>query len=283
MRLLYRGAAVSIVFFSMLVLGCGPQISNDMVLVPAGSFVMGTDEVQLETVAEESGITKPWVLDAAPAHRVNLPSFFIDRYEVTNGAYLRFVEATGFSILPHWRTGRPDPDQERKPVIFVNWQEADAYCRWLGKRLPTEAEWEKAARGPYGWIYPWGYFFDYRRANVGGLQSGPSPVGSFPRGRTPYGADDMIGNVWEWTADWYHNYPGAMYTSPDFGEKYRVARGNSWAGLGHFPKKALDEIKAVEARAAYRLYFPPHIALEDVGFRCAKDLPMESSGPDAKP
>ncbi|MEK6683855.1 MAG: SUMF1/EgtB/PvdO family nonheme iron enzyme [Nitrospirota bacterium] len=273
MRLLYRGAALSIMFFSMLVLSCGFQIPSDMVLVPAGSFLMGTDEVQLETVAEEAGIAKPWVLDAAPARRVFLPSFLINRHEVTNGDYFRFVEAKGFPVLPYWPASRPRPDQERLPVFYVNWQEADAYCRWLGRRLPTEAEWEKTARGPDGWIYPWGYFFDYRRANVGGLYSGPMPVGSFPRGQSPYGAYDMIGNVWEWTADWYRSYPGASYASADFGETYRVARGNSWAGLGHFSPNVLEEVKAGEARATYRLYFPPNIALEDVGFRCAALLP----------
>jgi formylglycine-generating enzyme required for sulfatase activity len=257
---------------SMLVLSCGHQIPDDMVLVPAGFFLMGTDEVQLEAIAEESGMTKPWMLDAAPSHRIYLPPFSIDRYEVTNGDYSRFVEAKGFPVLPHWLGGRPRPDQERLPVIYVNWEEANAYCRWLGKRLPSEAEWEKAARGPDGWIYPWGFFFDYRRANVGGLQSGSMPVGSFPRGQSPYGAFDMIGNVWEWTADWYRPYPGTSYTSDEFGEKVRVARGNSWAGLGHFPPKVLEDVKAVEARATYRLYFPPNIALEDVGFRCAKDV-----------
>jgi len=232
---------------------------------------MGTDEVGLESEAEDAGITKPWVLDAAPAHQVYLPSFFIDRYEVTNEAYYRFVRANGFPLLPDWRSGRPDPTQEMIPVTFVDWDEANAFCQWLGKRLPTEAEWEKAARGPEGWIYPWGNFFDYRRANVGGIHSGPMPVGSFPLGRSPYGASDMIGNVWEWTADWYGPYPGTSYTTPNFGKSYRVARGNSFAGLGHFSPSVMEEVEAVEARVSYRLYFPPNIALEDLGFRCAKD------------
>jgi len=256
----------------MLLSGCGPKTPDDMVLVPVGSFLMGSDDIRLETLAEEAGMTKPWVLDAAPSHRIDLPSFFIDRTEVTNGAYSRFVQEKGFPVLPHWQGGRPRPDQERLPVIYVNWEEANAYCRWLGRRLPTEAEWEKAARGPDGWDYPWGVFFDYRRANVGGLQSGPAPVGSFPLGQSPYGAQDMIGNVWEWTADWYQPYPGSSYASPEYGEKYRVARGNSYAGLGHFPPKIMDEVKAAEARAAYRLFFPPNVALEDVGFRCAADV-----------
>ena len=271
-RMRCRSPRVFILLFSSLILGCSAKVPEEMVLVPAGPFIMGTDEVGLEQEAQELGIEKPWVLDAMPAHRVDLPAFFIDRHEVTNGDYARFVEATGFPRLPHWSNGRPRPDQERLPVTYVNWVEADAYCRWLGRRLPAEAEWEKAARGPDGWLYPWGVFFDPRRANVGGLRSGPTPVGSFPLGRSPYGADDMIGNVWEWTADWYRSYPGASYDSPDFGEKYRVARSNSFAGLGHFSKKVMEEVEAIEARAAYRLYFPPHVALEDVGFRCARDV-----------
>jgi len=237
---------------------------------------MGTDEIQLEALAEETGMMKPWILDAAPAHRVDLSSFYIDRHEVTNGDYFRFVAATDFPKLPHWRNGRPAPEQASLPVVYVNWQEAVAYCQWLGKRLPAEAEWEKAARGPDGYLYPWGYFFDDRRANVGGNQSGPSPVGRFPRGRSPYGADDMIGNVWEWTADWYGPYPGSSYTSDQFGEKYRVARGNSWSGLGHFSAKVQEEVKAIEARVTYRLYFPPNIALEDLGFRCAQEVPNKN-------
>jgi len=273
MRLLHRGIVlfVFIGFFIILVSGCGPRSSEEMVRVPEGFYLIGTDEVQLEAGAEEAGITKPWVLDATPAHRVHLSSFLIDRYEVTNGDYFRFVTAKGFPVLPHWPNGRPRPDQERLPVVYVDWEEANAYCEWLGKRLPTEAEWEATARGPGGWIYPWGYFFDPRRANVGGIQPGPTAIGSYPRGQSPFGAYDMIGNVWEWTADWYQPYPGNSYVSGDFGEKYRVARGNSWAGLGHFSAKVLEEVKAVEARATYRLYFPPKIALEDVGFRCAKD------------
>lgn len=277
MRLALVGTLV--LLLSMSPVACKSQAPNGTVSVPAGFFIMGTDEVHLEAIAEEAGVTKPWVLDATPAHRVFLPSFYIDRYEVTNEAYSRFVDAKGFPRLPHWRAGRPSQELERLPVTYVDWDEANAYCQWLGKRLPTEQEWEKAARGPDGWVYPWGNFFDYRRANFGGLRSGPTPVGSFSSGRSPYGAEDMIGNVWEWTADLYQPYPGGSYVSDDFGTKYRVARGNSWAGLGHFSGKVLEEVEAVEARATYRLYFPPNIALEDVGFRCASASPgMNEAG-----
>jgi len=272
MHRMFLGLAGTLGLIALLIVsGCRSRDPSDMVRVPSGYFIMGTDDISLEAEAEDAGIAKPWVVDAAPARRVFLPLFLIDRYEVTNEAYYRFVLATGYPLLPDWSSGRPSPAQEKMPVAYVDWDEANAYCHWLGKRLPTEEEWEKAARGPDGWIYPWGNFFDHRRANIGGDHSGPTPVGAFPLGNSPYGASDMIGNVWEWTSDWYESYPDSTYTTPNYGQKYRVARGNSYGGLGHFSAAILEEVETVEARASYRLYFPPNIALEDLGFRCAKD------------
>ena len=254
----------------ILLISCTPQPPEGMVLVPAGPFVMGTDEVALEEAAQEYGITKPWVLDATPAHRVNLPAFFIHRHEVTNAAYLRFVEAMGFPRLPHWPSGRPTPEQERLPVVYVDWEEAQAYCRWIGGRLPTEEEWEKAARGPDGRLYPWGNEFDGQRANVGGLYPVLLTVGSLASGNSPYGLSDMIGNVWEWTESWYQPYAQSQYSTAEYGERYRVARGNSFGELGHFPPDIRKQVVAAQARAAYRLFFPPNAAIEDLGFRCAQ-------------
>lgn len=187
----FRFVWVSVFF----VLGCEAAPPDGMVLVPAGDFWMGTNERGLEEMAEEFGISKPWVLDAAPKRRLNLPAFFIDRFEVSAGDYSRFIAATGFPVPPHWVGVRPAPGQEGLPVTYVNWEEARAYCAWVGKRLPSEAEWEKAARGSDGWNYPWGFFFDPRRANVGGLGPGLAPVGSYPLGKSPYGVYNMIGNV----------------------------------------------------------------------------------------
>jgi formylglycine-generating enzyme required for sulfatase activity len=246
-----------------------------MVLVPAGSFVMGTDEVELEEMAKEFGIAKPWVMDATPAHEVNLPAFFIHRYEVSNAEYFRFVEATGYPRLPHWSDGRPSPEQAHLPVVFVDWEEAEGYCRWIGGRLPTEEEWEKAARGADGRIYPWGNEFDRQRANVGGVFPGPLKVGSLPSGDSPYGLSDMIGNVWEWTDSWYKPYARSEYLAPEYEEQYRVIRGNSFSELGHFPPDLLDRIIAAQARVTYRLFLPSNAAIEDVGFRCAKSATGE--------
>lgn len=259
-----------LVFSCGLLAACSVKAPAGMVLVSAGSFVMGTDDVELEQKARAYGIVKPWVLDATPTHRVELEDFFIDRHEVTNGDYLRFVEATGFSPLPHWPDGRPTPEQERLPVTFVNWEEARLYCQWAQKRLPSEAEWEKAARGPDGRLYPWGNEFDPRRANFGGEFSGLLPVGSLPQGNSPYGVADMLGNVWEWTGSLYRPYADSPYHASEYDRSYLVVRGNSWAGLGHFPPRALEEIRKAQARVTYRLYMRPEVALEDVGFRCAR-------------
>jgi len=229
---------------------------KDMIRIPEGTFVMGSDA--------------RWP-DEGPMHIVYLESYYIDKYEVTNSQYQKFIDSTDRPPPMDWENNHYPSGKINHPVVFVTWFDANDYCHWRDKRLPTDAEWEKAARGPEGWIYPWGNFFDYRRANVGGIHSGPMPVGSFPLGRSPYGASDMIGNVWEWTADWYGPYPGTSYTTPNFGKSYRVARGNSFAGLGHFSPSVMEEVEAVEARVSYRLYFPPNIALEDLGFRCAKD------------
>ena len=257
---------------------CLARPPEGMALVPEGPFVMGTDAVALEKKARALGITKPWVMDATPAHEVRLEAFYIQQHEVSNAAYLRFVEAEKFPVLPHWPEGRPAPEQMRLPVVFVNWHEAQAYCRWIGGRLPVEAEWEKAARGTDGRIYPWGNQFEPGRANLGGQFEGPLPVGSFPQGNSPYKVSDMIGNVWEWTDSWYRPYPRSQYSTPDYKKTYRVVRSSSWSGVGHFPPRALREVMAAQAQATYRLFFPPEIALEDIGFRCVK--PLRPSGAD---
>ena len=241
-----------------------------MVRVPHGEFIMGTDEIDAEDKAAEFGIAKPWFMDEHPAHKVNLPTYFIDRYEVTYAQYRVFVDQTGHRPPPNWYKGAVPEGKDQNPVAFVTWEDAAAFCQWAGKRLPTEAEWEKAARGTDGRTYPWGGDFDEKKANMNNTVGHSVPVGQYEEGKSPYGAYDMTGNVWEWTADWYKPYPGNTFQSEKFGEKYRVLRGDSWSGLGHYPPGEEQLIKAHFSRAGYRFPLNPRGYVNDAGFRCAK-------------
>ncbi len=224
--------------------------TTGMVSIPAGPFIMGSD----------SGDP-----DETPQHEVDLPAFEIDLYEVTNAQFAAFVEATGYQTDAEkageagWRAYYTE-GKENHPVVKVSWNDAVAYCQWGGKRLPTEAEWEKAARGTDGRVFPWGNEWDPAKANVkeSGFR-GTTPVGGFPDGVSPYGVYDMAGNVWEWTADWYQPYPGSSDTgNPYFGEKFRVTRGGGW----------FEE--AAQVRTSNRNATSPSAANDDLGFRCAR-------------
>jgi formylglycine-generating enzyme required for sulfatase activity len=240
-----------------------PDPVEGMVFVPAGTFVMGS----------ELGAG-----DERPRREVYLNAFYMDRYEVTNGEYVEFLNAVedrlercgGHLCMD---TKDEDPDShilyqagryavetgyENHPVIKVSWYGARAYCEYRGKRLPSEAEWEKAARGIYGRAYPWGDEFDAYRANTDYRVGDMTPVGSYPDGVSPYGAYDVAGNVWEWVADWYQAYPGSDYRSDFLGQKYKVVRGGSWNHPGH------------DARCTCRDIAHPARCILVVGFRCAR-------------
>ncbi|MEK7767458.1 MAG: SUMF1/EgtB/PvdO family nonheme iron enzyme, partial [bacterium] len=224
------------------------QTPVDMVFVPGGDYEIGTD----------SG-----PLFSRPRHRVRVRAFSLDRTEVTNAAYLRFVTRTGNPPPSHWKGGRYPDGEDAHPVVHVTWFDALASARWAGKRLPTEFEWEAAARGRDHRRYPWGPEWDGGRANAVSLVrigGGPRPVGSFPYGASPVGALDMAGNVWEWTASWFLPYPGNPVELSEFGEKFRVRRGGSWRR------------NRTLAITSVRDFLSPDKHADDVGFRCAKDL-----------
>ncbi len=213
-----------------------------MVYIPEGSFLMGSDQ--------------PEEKDASPSHLVTLEAYWIDIYEVTNEQYRRCVLAQACNE-PEDLTYYQDDRLANHPVVYVSWYNAVDYCHWVNKRLPTEAEWEKAARGKEGYTYPWGNEPKVECLNAGAQFNGTTPIGMFACNASPYGVMDMSGNVWEWVEDWYLPYPNSHYITDLFGLKYKVVRGGSW----NHPIE--------DARSYHRDLAHPSRALAVVGFRCA--------------
>jgi len=263
-----------------------------MVPVPDGNFMMGASPEEQEAVLR-FGFPAAWenmpplVESSGPRHEVYLDGFYIDTYEVTNTQYEAFTEMTG-----HRQPGNRQYDNHNRsnqPVVGVSWHDARAFCEWTGKRLPTEAEWEKAARGPEGLAYPWGDRWDPNRLwSIDGILdrpldsfeawsraqqdlalmasvARPAQVGSHPDGASPYGAMDMAGNVWEWVADWfgpsyYSESPQRNPKGPEIGE-FRVLRGGAW------------DVPRVVTQTWFRenVFRPEHRESLVTGFRCAMD------------
>lgn len=263
------------------------QVPSGMVRIPSGPFRMGTDEAAIAYDNER------------PAHWIELPAYAIDLVPVCNGEFIRFIEDGGYREERHWHPagwsfvqaegleapflwrrrqgggwerrlfGRWVGLDPQRPVVHVSWYEADAYARWAGKRLPTEAEWEKAA----AWdpslhrarVYPWGDEQALGRANVGQQHLMTSPVGTWPEGRSFYGCHQMLGDVWEWTDSWFRAYPG-FEAWPEherseafFEQDVRVLRGGSFA------------TRALLARTTFRNWDRPESRHIFAGFRCAAD------------
>jgi len=226
-------------------------LSTEMILIPAGESTIGMDGGDPTD---------------GPAHVVNLAAFEMDKFEVTNADFALFVEQTGYvtdaeqSGGQSWRAFAEG--KENHPAVKVTWNDAVAFCEWVGKRLPTEEEWEKAARGTDGRTYPWGNEFSGTLANVKetGLR-GTTAAGSFPGGASPYGVEDLGGNVWEWTATWFDAYPGSTVENQYYGERFRVTRGGAW-----FEEPA--QVAAFNRNAAE----PNITANDDLGFRCVRNV-----------
>jgi formylglycine-generating enzyme required for sulfatase activity len=203
---------------------------------------------------------RKFYIDEEPPHTVDLPAFYMDKYEVTNAFYQACVDAgvcqPPISIKSNRRDRYYGNSQfDNSPVIYVDWNMAKTYCEWRGARLPSEAEWEKAARGTEGRTYPWGEGIDCDKANC---TQDTTPVGSYGSGKSPYGIYDMAGNVSEWVLDWYDVYPGGDPTAiRGWGQKFRVLRGGYWNYFG------------LGMRVSDRFWGDPTERSDHVGFRCA--------------
>jgi len=244
--------------------------ASEMVLIPAGDYWMGRVH---SFPLYEWGMMQRARLDDKPAHKIFIDAFEIDKFEVSNQAYKRFIDETKRKPPWHWKAGKFADSEARIPVTNVTWDDAAAYCAWAGKRLPTEAEWEKAARGGLDrQLFSWGNSGITLKGDLAkttktgknahvGIASGPAPVGSYPS--NGYGVFDMAGNVWEWTNDWYlRDYysisPDRNPAGPTAG-RYKVVRGGGWSD----PE---EETVLVH----YRNYTAPYQVSFTIGFRCAR-------------
>ncbi|MFQ5508241.1 MAG: formylglycine-generating enzyme family protein [Leptospirillia bacterium] len=238
--------------------------ADGMVTIPAGPFVMGADP-------RDGALGFSIGVDSIPRHERTLPAFRIDRFEATHEAYREFVHDTGralpedpkFADFFAWKDGDYPAGLGRHPVVYVSWNDAHDYCAWRGVRLPTEAEWEKAARGTDGRNFVSDAPPDAGHCNT--LESGIGwtvPVGGLDGDVSPYGVHDMCGNVSEWTDSWYQPYPGSTLEREAFGETYKVARG------GAFMLES-DPFTRVTNRS---LAFAPDKRHRSIGFRCAADI-----------
>jgi formylglycine-generating enzyme required for sulfatase activity len=270
-----------------------PIDGAEMVYVPAGEFIMGSTDADVDSALAicneaQGGICeRNWFEDERPQHTVYLDAFYIDKTEVTNERFAHFVAETGYHteaerqgwgwvwkgssegekvtgadwLYPHGPNSSIE-DKMDHPVVLISWNDADAYCQWAGKRLPTEAEWEKAARSADGRMYPWGEGIDCDHAQYDECDEETVPVGSKLKGVSPYGAMDMAGNVWEWVSDWYDpdyysQSLGYNPSGPDYGGG-RVLRGAAWFNIW------------LDLRCTNRHSTSPNLMFNDIGFRCAK-------------
>ncbi len=274
-----------------------PPAPENMALVNAGGFMRGIDKppathanaIRSSSQNTNFPVLKEAFADEGPARMIYLSAYFIDTYEVSNARYIEFIKATDYPAPAYW--DHHQLNQPNQPVTGVNWYDANAYCHWANKRLPTEAEWEKAARGPAGSIYPWGNELDYSKANFQKGKTGQKhitvPVDAYPEGKSYYGVYNMAGNVFEWVQDWYD--PNYYKTSkevrnpkgPQFGIKIgttgtylnqqvtgkkKVIRGGSWFA----PAQSIT--------TTHRFWNDPMNNSYGVGlgFRCARSVESDS-------
>lgn len=281
MKLLF---ILAVAMFSISANADNPSYTGEMIWIPEGSFLMGNN-----------GNEKYRFADELPQHDVTLSGYFIGKYEVTRGEYRKFIEAGGYSNPAYWsqegwkwKRNRTQPQYwdavqsfgtgsftqtDSHPVTGISYYEAEAFCNWAGGHLPTEAQWEKAARwtGSRSNVYPWGDTWDAQNCNNidddnpaggGDAKNQTAPVGSYTNGASPFGCHDMAGNVWEWCKDWYSSKyysqsPASDPQGPEIGS-LRVLRGGGWGEGGY------------GMRSAYRRSEAPSNGWFDLGFRVAR-------------
>lgn len=241
---------------------------SEMIKVPAGEFLMGTNRVR----ADEQD---------KPEHKVVLPEFFIDKYLVTNIAYSRFVAEVNYRPPLDWDDGHPPQEKLTHPVTMVSWYDAKEYCEWSNKRLPTEQEWEKAARGKKGLRWPWGNAMERDNLNTYYNVGSTTEVWKYHLGVSPYGVFDMAGNVSQWVADDFKPYKGSRASPVMFNAKKIVAESAQDRSLKVGELVSLDVVYKVRrggswksdpfsTSSSHRNFSLPHYASDFFGFRCAK-------------
>jgi formylglycine-generating enzyme required for sulfatase activity len=247
-KIYWRRIIISLVFLlSFIISSLISEELENMVLIPKGEFIRGSNN------------SEP---DEKPESKIYLKDFYIDKYEVSNLEYRRCVEK-GVCKEPKNTTFYDDLRYAHHPVVYVTYYDAVTYCRWKKKRLPTEAEWEKACRGPEGNIFPFGNDFNKvkEKCNVEGKQL--AEVHSFPECASYYGVYNLSGNVWEWVEGWYDSYPGNDFKTKEFGRKYGILRGGSWNNIDW------------ASRCSNRLYLEKDKYWALAGFRCAKSINLK--------
>ena len=247
------------VLFIFSTVGQRQVLAEDMVLIPKGPFIMGSSDEDILWAAKQfHSESLDWYRDETPLHEVTLPAFQIDKFPVTVSDYEIYRDATRKPAPREHDNGRFN--HPRQPIVGLSWKEARDYCHWAKKRLPTEKEWEKAARGKDGRYYPWGNEPDALNANIrgkGDVYRYTNKVGEIPENASPFGVMDLAGNVWEWTEDWYKPHPENQYDNELYGERFKVIKGGSW-------NSNLDL-----ARSSVRGKALPDQQKNYIGFRCA--------------
>lgn len=245
---------------------------RNMIFIPSGEYWIGSTHEEILKLIQAGA--EGYCQNESPQHKVNVDAFLIDRFLVTNIEYAKFVEATNYPTPTYWINGKVPPQKEHHPVQLVTWHDANAYAQWAGKRLPTEYEWEIAVSwDPINKVklrYPWGNKFERSLCNVYS-RGETNPVGYYsPKGDSPYGLADAVGNLWVWVDGYYEAYPGNTYSDPNYGKGYRINRGSGCWDMTWLYSHTSNRSSCID------------IASEEVGFRCAMSIPKWVTKHDKK-